>query len=124
MYYARNWYGGSGPDPGYSTSTAWTSSPDGITVTTPLAQAFQTGLVPVTGNALGSLTGVGQGLAAAVNPFRPDPLTKEFSFGFQYAFTTNDVLDVAYVGGRGTRITLGGMNYGQLNPTIFPWVRR
>ena len=115
-YYARNWYGGSGPDPGYSTSTAWTSSPDGITVTTPLAQAFQTGLVPVTGNALGSLTGVGQG-GGGVNPFRPDPLTKEFAYGFQYAFTTNDVLDVAYVGGRGSRITIGGMNYGQLNPS-------
>ena len=116
LYYARNWYGGSGPDPGYSTSTAWTSSPDGVTVTTPLAQAFQTGLVPVTGNALAGLTNVGQG-GGGVNPFRPDPRTKEFSFGFQYAFTNNDVLDVAYVGGRGSRITLGGMNYGQLNPT-------
>ena len=30
VYYARNFYGGNGPDPGYSTSTAWTSSPDGI----------------------------------------------------------------------------------------------
>ena len=44
-------------------------------------------------------------------------MTQEFSFGFQYAFTPNDVLDVNYVGGRGRRITLGGMNYGQLNPS-------
>jgi hypothetical protein len=115
-YYARNFYGGTAPDPGYSTSTSWTSSPDGVTVTTPLAQAFQTGLVPVTGNKLGGLTGVGQG-GGGVNPIRPDPLAKEFSFGFQYAFTPNDVLDVAYVGGRGSRITLGGMNYGQLDPS-------
>jgi carboxypeptidase family protein len=78
VYYSRNFYGGTGPDPGYSTATAWTSSPDGVTVTTPLAQVFQTGLVPVTGNALGGLTGVGQG-GGGVNPFRPDPLTKEFS---------------------------------------------
>ena len=116
LYYARNFYGGTGPDPGYSTSTAWTSSPDGVTVTTPLAQAFQSGLVPVTGNALGGLTSVGQS-PSGVNPIRPDPLTKQFSFGFQYAFTPNDVLDVNYVGSRGTRITLGGMNYGQLNPS-------
>ncbi len=61
IYYARNFYGGNGPDPGYSTSTYWTSSPDGITVTTPLAQAFQSGLVPVTGDSLGGLTNVGQG---------------------------------------------------------------
>ena len=115
LYYARNFYGGNGPDPGYSTSSAWTSSADGIHVTTPLAQAFQSGLVPVTGNALAGLTNVGQ-TPSVVDPHRPDPLTQQFSFGFQYAFTPNDVLDVNYVGSRGRRITLGGMNYGQLNP--------
>ena len=48
---------------------------------------------------------------------RPDPLTQQFMYGFQYAFTPNDVLDVDYVGSRGRRITnSGGMNYGQLNP--------
>ena len=59
-----------------------------------------------------------------MNPHRPDPMTQQFSFGFQYAFTPNDVLDVNYVGSRGRRITLGGMNYGQLNPSIFPWALR
>ena len=115
LYYSRNFYGGNGPDPGYSTSTAWTSSADGVHVITPLAQAFQSGLVPVTGNSLGGLTSVGQ-TPSVVNPNRPDPLTQQFSFGFQYAFSPNDVLDVNYVGSRGSRITLGGMNYGQLNP--------
>jgi len=115
IYYSRNFYGGNGPDPGYSTSSTWTSSADGIHVISPLAQAFQSGLVPVTGNALGGLTSVGQN-PSVVNPHRPDPLTQQFSFGFQYAFTPNDVLDVNYVGSRGRRITLGGMNYGQLDP--------
>jgi hypothetical protein len=36
--------------------------------------------------------------------------------GFQYSLTPNDLLDVNYVGNRGTRIILGGMNYGQLDP--------
>lgn len=115
IYYARNFYGGNGPDPGYSTSGVWTSSSDGVHVTTPLSQAFQTGLVPVTGNALGGLTQVGQS-PSVVDRNRPDPLTQNFSFGFQYAFGTNDVLDVNYVGIRGRRITLGGFNYGQLDP--------
>ena len=53
---------------------------------------------------------------SVVNPYRPDPMTQQFSFGFQYAFSPNDVLDVNYVGSRGRRITLGGMNYGQLDP--------
>ncbi len=54
---------------------------------------------------------------SALNPHRPDPTTQQFSFGFQYAFTPNDVLDVNYVGSRGRHITLGGMNYGELNPS-------
>jgi hypothetical protein len=121
VYYARNFYGGNGPDPGYSTATAWTSSPDGVNVTTPMAAAFQpvggvSPLVPVTGNALGGLTSVGQNPSVVI-PHRPDPTTQQFSFGFQYAFTPNDVLDVNYVGSRGRHITLGGMNYGQLNPS-------
>ncbi|MFZ0302643.1 MAG: carboxypeptidase-like regulatory domain-containing protein [Terracidiphilus sp.] len=116
VYYARNFYGGNGPDPGYSTSTAFTSSPDGTTVTTPFAQAFQSGLVPVTGSALKGLTSVGQTPSVLLRN-RPDPLTQQFMYGFQYAFTPNDVLDVDYVGSRGRRITnSGGMNYGQLNP--------
>jgi hypothetical protein len=123
VYYARNFYGGNGPDPGYSTSTAWTSSPDGINVTTPMASAFQpvggvSPLVPVTGNSLAGLTTVGQNAdgGSVVNPHRADPTTQQFSFGFQYAFTPNDVLDVNYVGSRGRHITLGGMNYNELNP--------
>jgi hypothetical protein len=115
VYYVRNFYGGNGPNPGYSTSSTWTSSADGIHVITPLSQAFQSGLVPVTANSLGGLTSVGQ-TPSVVNPYRPDPMTKQFSFGFQYAFTPNDVLDANYVGSRGSRITLGGMNYGQLDP--------
>ncbi len=116
LYYARNFYGGNGPDPGYSTSGVWTSSADGIHVLAPLSQAFQSGLVPVTGNTLGGLTQVGQS-PSVEDRNRPDPMTQQFSFGFQYAFTTNDVLDINFVGSRGRRITLGGMNYGQLNPS-------
>lgn len=115
IFYARNFYGGNGPDPGYSTSGVWTSSSDGIHVTSPLSQAFQTGLVPVTGNALAGLTSVGQS-PGVVNPHRPDPMTQQFSLGVQYAVTPNDVLDVNFVGIRGRRITLAGMNYGQLDP--------
>jgi len=114
LYYSKNWFGG-GPNPGYSQTTALTSSVDGVTPTQPLDQAFSTGVLPVTGNSLGGLTNVGQG-GGGVNPYRPDSRIKQFVGGLQYAFTPNDLLDVNYVGNRGTRITLGGMNYGQLDP--------
>ena len=99
----------------FSQSTTWTPSVDGITVVQPLAQAFSTGVLPVTGNALHGLTNVGQG-GGGVNPYHPDPRIKQFMFGFQYAVTPNDLLEVNYVGNRGTRIIVGSMNYGQLDP--------
>jgi hypothetical protein len=114
LYYSRNYFG-NGPNPGYSQATTWTPSVDGITVVQPLAQAFSTGVLSVTGNGLHGLTNVGQG-GGGVNPYHPDPRIKQFMFGFQYAFTPNDLLDVNYVGNRGTRIIMQGMNYGQLNP--------
>jgi hypothetical protein len=115
LYYSRNYYGG-GPSPGYSQQTNWISSVDGITIAQPLAQAFSSGVLPVTGNALGGLTNVGQA-GGGINPYHPDPRIKQFVGGIQYAFTSNDLLDVNYVGNRGTRIIVGGINYGQLNPS-------
>ncbi len=114
LYYSRSFYGG-GPSPGYSQLTKWTASVDGITPTQPLEQAFSSGILPITGNSLAGLTNVGQG-GGGVNPHHPDPRIKQFVGGLQYAFTSNDVLDVNYVGNRGTRIIVGSMNYGELNP--------
>jgi hypothetical protein len=119
MYYARNYENGNGPNPGYSTQTSRTSSADGITVTQPLAQAFSGGLNQITGNALKGLTNVGQSAGAGgtpVNHFRLEPLTKRYTFGFQYAMTSNDMLDVNYVGSRGTHIDISATDYGQLDP--------
>ncbi len=120
LYYSRNFlpYGGI-PAPGFSSSTAWIPmAPNGFQVQTPLAQAFasDSDILPVTGNALQGLTNVGQS-GGGVNSVRPDPRVKQYSVGFQYAITPNDMLDVNYVGNLGTRILLGGMNYGQLNPS-------
>lgn len=116
LYYARTFYGG-GPDPGYSQSTPWVAvAPNGVSVENPLAKAFPTGLIQPSGSALEGLTNVGQG-GGGVNLYHPDPRIKQFMGGIQYAFTSNDVLDVNYVGNRGTRITISGMNYGELNPS-------
>lgn len=114
VFYSVNRFA-AGPNPGYSQGTSWTASLDGITPYQPLVSAFSTGILPITGNTLGGLTNVGQA-GGGVNPYRPDPRVKQFMFGFQYAFTPDNLLDVSYVGNRGTRMTLGSMNYGQLDP--------
>ncbi len=120
LYYARNFlpYGGI-PAPGFSSATTWTATaPNGVQVQTPLANAFATDseILPITGNALQGMTNVGQA-GGGVNALRPDPRIKQYSLGLQYAITPNDMVDVNYVGNLGTRILLGGMNYGQLNPS-------
>ena len=80
-----------------------------------LAQAFQSGLVPVTGNALAGLTQVGQSPRGGSEPSRS--LKQAVQFWIPIRLHTNDVLDVNYVGSRGRRIThAGGMNYDQLSP--------
>jgi len=119
LYYSRNFlpFGGI-PAPGFSSATTWSATaPNGVQVQTQLQNAFATNaeILPVTGNALQGMTNVGQA-GGGVNITRHDPRTKQYMFGAQYAFTPNDVLDVNYVGNLGTRILLGGMNYGQLNP--------
>src|SRR5439155_939746 len=78
LYYSRNFYNGQGPNPGYAALTPWTSSVNGITVTTPLAQTFQSGLVPITGNTLGGLTNIGQSAGSGngdTNPNRSEKPT-------------------------------------------------
>lgn len=114
FYYAVNLMG-SGPNPGYSQRTNWSPTLDGQTPNESLAQAFSSGILPVTGNALAGMTNVGQG-GGGINPGRPDPKVRQFMLGVQFAVTPDDLLDVSYVGNRGSRMILGSMNYGQLDP--------
>jgi hypothetical protein len=122
LFYSTNLLG-AGPNPGYSQSTNWTATLDGLTPYQPLTSAFSTGILPVTGSSLGGLTNVGLG-GGGINPHRPDPLVKQFMLGFQYAFTTDNLIDLSYVGNRGTKMILGSMNYGQPIPSTSPWARR
>ena len=115
LYYSTNYLGGSNT-PGYSRQTPWTGTIDGITVNQPLAQAFSGGILPVIGNAEAGLTNVGQS-GGGTNRYRPDPTVKQFMYGFQYGFSAANLLDVSYVGNRGTKMILASMNYGELEPT-------
>ncbi len=121
IFYSTNLFGNNS-NPGYSQSTGWSASLDGLTPNQSLARAFSTGVLAPTGNALQGLTNVGQA-GGGIDPNRPDPETKQFMFGAQYAFNSDNLLDVSYIGNRGTKQVLGsetfgnGMNYGELSPS-------
>src|SRR6202011_167495 len=97
-------YRGTGPGPGFSSDTPYVASNDGgLTPANTLSTAFSGGLVPVTGNSLSRLTNGGFGVTA-VSRTRKTYYDQQWIFGFQYAPTTSDVLDITYVGNHGVHV--------------------
>ena len=112
-------YRGTGPAPGFSSDTPYVASNDGgLTPANTLSTAFSGGLVPVTGSSLGGLTNVGFGLTA-VSRSRKTYYDQQWMFGFQYAPTTSDVLDITYVGNHGVHVDASGLNLNQIDPKYF-----
>ncbi len=118
IFYPPQSYFGETATDGFSTSTSSPSPVAGtrrpnpaVTISNPWPQ----GLRAVTGNALGMLEDVGYN---AFTNFRRRPAStvEQFMGGFQYAFTGNDVLDVTYVGNRGTHMLHDWQNDTQINP--------
>ena len=89
--------GGVTPNPNISTASPW----GGVYAQT-------------TGNANGEFQQVGNGVGGVFRS-RPSPYVQQWMFGVQYALTSNDQLEVDYVGNRGVRM-IGSRNSNQLNP--------
>lgn len=83
---------------GFSVSTPFVSSIDGgNTAANNLRNPFPTGLVPVTGASQGLLTLAGQGIAFT-SPNRPQPMSHQYSIGFQQQLPWAMLFDISYVG--------------------------
>lgn len=105
--------------PGYSQSTNYNASNNGgLTLATNMSNPFPNGLLQPTGNSLGALTDVGNSASTGVPPNRHSPLLYQYSFGTQYAFTTNDVLTTTYVGNRGVHMLTDSVGQTQLDPAL------
>ncbi len=108
---------------GFSSTTAVVSSADGgrhPSANVTLSNPWPNGLRPITGNSLGGLQDVGFSLDTIFRN-RPSAYLEQYMLGFQYGITSNDVLDVTYVGQHGVHIMSGGqtgapLNHSQLNP--------
>ena len=100
---------------GFTQTTPWVGTVDGITPTNLLSDPLPDGLIQPVGKGLGQLTQVGQSINAIL-PTRPTPYAQQWMWGLQYALTPNDVLDMTYVGNKGTNLTWGTININQLTP--------
>lgn len=91
---------------GYSLTTALVPSLDnGVTFRATLANPFPDGLQ----KPVGARDGLATFLGRDISFFMPDPRTpynQRWSFGFQRQFLTNFVLDMNYVGSRGTALQI------------------
>jgi hypothetical protein len=80
-----------------------------------VANPWPNGFIPVTGNALGELQQVGNGVSSNFRS-RHSSYVQQYLFGFQYGITANDQLEMNYVGNHGTHIITSALNRSQLDP--------
>jgi hypothetical protein len=122
VFFVPNYYG-NGPNIGYSQATPWVTTLNGGlnpsstlsgNSTVGLPSAFPNGQVPVTGNSLGGLTDVGFGLNPVTDPVRHSPYVQQWMAGVQYSFTSNDMLDISYVGNHGVHVLSQYLEWNEL----------
>ena len=105
--------------PGYSQTTNFNPSNNGgLTLNTTLSNPFPGGLLLPTGDSLGGLTDVGNTASTGIPVRRHSPMVQQYSLGFQYGFTTNDVITATYVGNRGQHMLTDSVNRSQVNPAL------
>jgi hypothetical protein len=95
-----------------STSPVTTYNNDGATPYLSLSNPFPNGLILPPGSSLGLLNDVGYG---AIGPLRTaaaarTPYEQSWSFGIQHQFGSDTVLDIEYIGKKGTRLYFAGNN--------------
>ena len=106
---------------GYSQTTPLVSSNDGnLTPATSLANPFPGGLLPIVGNSLGALAGIGQGVGFIDQNHR-SPRVHQYSFDVQRQFGYGLTVLAGYIGTTSRQMVLGvgSININQLDPSQF-----
>jgi hypothetical protein len=114
LFYLQSYQLGPSSD-GYTASTPYVGTVDGITPANSISNPFPNGLIQPTQNSLGGLQDVGLS-APALEHTRATPYMEQWMFGLQYALTPNDLIDVTYLGNRGVKLPFGSVQKDQLPP--------
>jgi hypothetical protein len=115
MFYIQSYQLGPSTD-GFSQSTPYVGTVDGITPNNLLSNPFPNGLIEPTGRSLGGLQDVGISVGSALQHTRTTPYVEQWMYGLQYALTPNDMIDVTYLGNHGVKLPFGGTQADQLPP--------
>jgi len=105
---------------GYSQTTSIITSTDGnVTPAGSLANPYPNGLVQPTGNSLGALSGIGQGITIFAPNSRSAGYVQEYSFEIQRQAPAGIVLSTGFIGSHSLDLNDIGQNIDQLNPSFF-----
>ncbi len=106
-----------GGNPGFTVTTPFVASIDGVNPVGSLTNPFPGGLVPLTGSSQGALTLVGTGVGALTYD-TPLPYSAQWNFGVQREFPGAISLNVSYAGNKGVKLPVNsGLN--ALNPVFY-----
>lgn len=100
------------PTSGFSSTSAMTTSLDGITPYSYLSNPFPNGFVRATGSSQGLATLVGQSVAG-MDRDRLTPYAQQWNFNIERTLAPNVLLTMAYAGSRGLRL-FGTLSADQL----------
>jgi hypothetical protein len=106
----------------FSTSTPYVASVDGVHPANLFNNPFPTGYTYPAGSSPGLLSSVGQNLSSALPSTIKTLYSQQWNFSIQRAITTDSVLQVAYVGNKGTHLNWysggGTTSMNQLAPAF------
>jgi hypothetical protein len=114
-FYVSNYPLWSLPTQGFSQSTPYVGTVNGVVPVNTLSNPFPTGLILPAGSSGGGLTNVGQSITA-VGRTRSSPYVEQWSFSTQYAFSANDIFELSYFGNHGLKLAFNDIQRNQLNP--------
>lgn len=106
-----------GGNPGFTVTTPFVASIDGVTPVGNLANPFPGGLQPLTGASQGALTLVGTSISG-LQYETPLPYSEQWNFGVQREFPGSISLNVSYAGNKGVKLPVN-TNLNALNPSYF-----
>jgi hypothetical protein len=104
---------------GFTTQTPWVTSLDGLRPENFLGNPFPNGLTLPTGSRLGLATNIGQNHPDSIdrNVIRSS-YVQQWNLNIQRQLPASLVVEVAYVGNKGTKLTDGGWQMNQLRPEL------
>ncbi|MBI1786073.1 MAG: carboxypeptidase regulatory-like domain-containing protein [Acidobacteria bacterium] len=106
-----------GGNPGFSVTTPFVATIDGVTPAGILTNPFPTGLQPLAGSSLGAATLVGTGISALTYD-TPLPYSTQWNFGIQRELPGALAINVFYAGNRGVKLPINtGLN--GINPILY-----